>query len=160
MRNSVLAAALAGLLAIGAPAAAEPLEGNLTPTDPAALQALLIEEGYRAKLTVDTVGDPMITSATAGYDFDVMFYDCTDNTDCRSIQFYAGFSEPDQGAPNDMNLWNANHRYVRAYLDEDGDAILRMDVAMDGEGLGKQVFLKNLSVWNSLMAEFVEYIWD
>ena len=154
-----VAAAVAGLLA-GSPAAAQTAESNLTPTRPTGLQSLLLEEGYRAKLGTDTVGDPMITNATAGYDFDIMFYDCTDNADCRSIQFYAGFSEPDHATVEEMNAWNAQNRYARAYRDEEGDAILRMDVTMNGEGLGRDVFMQNLSLWNSLMSDFIDYIWD
>lgn len=160
MKKIVYVAALAGLLATGSPAAAQLVEGNVTPTRPTSLQTLLLAEGYRAKLATDTVGDPMITSATAGYDFDIMFYDCTENTDCRSIQFYGGFSKPDHGTAEDMNKWNAANRYARAYIDEEGDAILRMDVTMNGEGIGPQVFMENLALWNSLMSDFVDFIWD
>jgi hypothetical protein len=152
-------AAGAAILA-ASPAAAEPLKGNLTRAEPAGLQAVLLEEGFRAKLGVDSVGDLLITSATAGYDFEIMFYDCTDNADCRSIQFYIGLSDPDRATAEDMNVWNAGNRYARAYLDEEGDAILRMDVTMDGEGMGPQVFLKNLSLWNTLVSDFVGYVWD
>ena len=154
-----VAAAVAGLLAAH-PAAGQSAKGNLTPTRPTGLQSALLDEGYRAKLGTDPVGDPMITSATAGYDFDIMFYDCTDNTDCRSIQFYAGFTEPDHGTVEDMNAWNAQNRYARAYRDEEGDAILRMDVTMDGDGVGREVFMANLELWNTLMSDFVDFIWD
>jgi hypothetical protein len=160
MKTIVCAAAVAGLLAAGSPAAAQLVEGNVTPTRPTSLQTLLLAEGYRAKLGTDSVGDPLITSATAGYDFDIMFYDCTDNADCRSIQFSGGFLKPDQGTVEDMNKWNAVNRYARAYIDDEGDAILRMDVTMNGEGIGPQVFLENLALWNSLMSDFVDYIWD
>jgi hypothetical protein len=160
MKRLACVTILAGLLAAHGPAEAEPLEGNLTPTKPTSLQMLLLDEGYRAKMTVDDVGDPMITSATGGYDFDVIFYDCTDNTDCRSIQFSAAFTEPDHGTPEDLNTWNSNKRYARAYRNDSGDAVLRMDVSMDGEGMGKELFLENLALWGSLMADFVDSIWD
>jgi hypothetical protein len=153
--------ALAGLALSPCPAwAQDSAAAMISPTKPAQLQAVLLEEGYRAKLGVDDVGDPMITSATAGYDFDIMFYDCTDNADCKSIQFYIGLSDPDNGTPEELNGWNSENRYARAYLDEEGDAILRMDVAMPSEGVSKEVFLENLSLWESLMSGFVEYVWD
>jgi len=153
-------AALAMFAFSTGPAWAQDAAAMVTPTEPAQLQALLLEEGYRAKLGVDDVGDPMITSATAGYDFDIMFYDCTDNANCGSIQFYIGLSEPDQGSIQQLNQWNAENRYARAYLDEDGDAILRMDVTMPGKGISKEVFLENLGLWESLMSGFVDYVWD
>ena len=153
-------AALAGLAFSAGPAWAQDSAAKVTPTQPAQMQALLLEEGYRAKLGVDDVGDPMITSATAGYDFDIMFYDCTDHADCGSIQFYLGLSEPDQGSVENMNQWNSENRYARAYLDEEGDAILRMDVTMPGEGVSREVFMENLGLWESLMSSFVEYVWD
>jgi len=155
MKALVFAAALAAL-AVPATASAQ----NVTPTRPAAIQALLLEEGYRAKLGTDDVGDPMITSATAGYEFDIMFYDCTDNAACKSIQFYIGLSDPDNGSVEEMNVWNSENRYTRAYLDEDGDAILRMDVSMPGDGVSREVFMEKLSLWATLMSSYIDYVWD
>lgn len=160
MRKFTLGLAAAAAIAAGTPAAAQSVEGNLTPTRPTGIQAVLLDEGYRAKLTTDSVGDPMITSATAGYDFDILFYDCTDNQDCGSIQFFNRFTEPDNGTLEAINEWNSNKRYTSAYRAENGDVVLTMDVTMPGGGIGRGVFLENLALWNSLMSEFVDFIWD
>lgn len=145
---------------VGASAGAEPSPGNVSPTDPEQIRKILVDEGYRAKLTRDDDGDPLIESAASGYDFKVFFYGCTDNRDCRTIQFYAGFQEPDHGSLEEINKWNAEHRFGRAYVGDDGSARIEMDVSMDGEGMGPKLFVDNLEFWDSVMGQFASSIWD
>ena len=42
------------------------------------IAGLIQDEGYRAVVGSDGVGDPMITSSANGYDFEIYFYGCTD----------------------------------------------------------------------------------
>src|SRR5687767_12323317 len=74
MRYKWLAmAAFAGAWAL--PAQAQIVRGQ----DPETLVRALQKEGYSAKLGVDKVGDPMITSGVSGTTFQVYFYNCTDH---------------------------------------------------------------------------------
>jgi hypothetical protein len=156
---STLAAALAATVASGT-ASAQQVAGNVVPSRPTSIQTVLLEEGYRAKLTTDSTGDPMITSAAGGYEFDILFYDCTDNRDCGSIQFFNRFKEPDNGTLEALNDWNSRKRYANAYRGENGDMILTLDVTMPGDGVSREVFLENLVLWNTLMSDFVGFIWE
>ncbi len=45
-------------------------------SDPQTVVDALQREGYRAKLNTDSIGDPMISSAATGYNFDIFFYGC------------------------------------------------------------------------------------
>jgi hypothetical protein len=160
MTRIARACLLAASLLAAMPAMGQSVPGNLTPNKPSELRAMLLEEGYRAKLSSDDQGDPMITSATAGYDFDIVFYDCTDNLDCQSIQFTAGFTDTDHGTVEDMNAWNKSKRYARAHRDDNGDVYIQMDLSMTREGLGKDRFQENLALWGHLLSDFTSYIWD
>lgn len=65
--------------------------GLVCASAPATVVKALHDAGYKAKLTVDKVGDPMIETSAAGYDFEVMFYGCEEKRQCDSLQFYHGF---------------------------------------------------------------------
>ncbi|MGX7895380.1 YbjN domain-containing protein [Tsuneonella sp. HG222] len=160
--NRILSFALAVALALGTgqAALAQVRPGNITPTNPESVREALLQAGYRAKLTKDETGDPLIESAANGYDFKVFFYGCTANTDCRTLQFYAGFQKPDHGTLEDLNKWNSANRFGRAYLKDDGVARLEMDITLDGEGMGPGLFADNLAFWDALMGQFAEAIWD
>lgn len=112
------------------------------------------EAGYRAQRDTDNVGDPMIRSATGGSDFSVYFYNCTDHEDCRTIQFHAGYSEPEGATLEKMNAWNKDNRFGRAYLDDDGSAHIQMDIDLDDGGLSQALFEDNLEFWNEVMGRF------
>src|SRR5690606_12630359 len=141
--NSI-AYALAGLaaLALTTPAVAADVQAQ----DPGSIVAAMQQAGYRAQLTTDDVGDPLIRSSSGGSDFLVYFYNCTDNTDCRTIQFYVGFSEPNSATIQSMNTWNKDNRFGRAYYD-DGIARLEMDLDLDDGGVSRALFEDNLEDW-------------
>ena len=83
-------------LAVAAMVAALALPGtalaqNVRAQDPQTLIDTLLQAGYRAQLDTDETGDPLIRSTSSGSDFLIFFFGCTGNTDCRTIQFYAGY---------------------------------------------------------------------
>jgi hypothetical protein len=143
------AAALSLTLAAAAPAQAQSL---ITP-DPVAIQSILQSKGYRAELSKDNSGDPMITSGVGGAKFLVLFYGCTNHVKCTTIQFYAGF-EGTKMTVGDMNEWNKAHRFSRAYIDKDGDPCIEGDLDLDSGGMPRALFLDNLDTWGSLVGSF------
>ena len=58
--------------------------------DPSSLVRVMQNAGYRAELTKDNSGDPMIKSSASGADFAILFYGCKSNRNCTTIQFFAG----------------------------------------------------------------------
>ena len=114
--------------------------------------------GYRAQLSQDDTGDPMIRSSSGGSDFLVFFYNCTDNADCRTIQFYVGYNAPSTVSAETMNVWNKDNRFGRAYLGEDGIARLEMDLDLDDGGVSQLLFEDNLEYWVLVMSKFEAYV--
>jgi hypothetical protein len=154
MGKFAIALAVAAGLGLAAPAIAQDIQAQ----DPASVVAAMQQAGYRAQLSTDDVGDPLIRSSSSGSDFLVYFYNCTDNTDCRTIQFYAGYSEPNTATIETINEWNENNRFGRAYLGDDGIARIEMDVDLDDGGVSQALFEDNLEYWAIVMSRFEDYV--
>ncbi|MGG7567935.1 YbjN domain-containing protein [Rhodovulum sp. DZ06] len=153
MRLSFAAPAAVALL-LSAPAAAEDL---FTPQNSMNILRFLKDDGYKATMDVDASGRPKISSSAEGVNFTVFFYDCTDKTDCRSIQFHAGFNKRDPMTTAEMNAWNRSKRYARAYVTDDGDPIIKMDINMD-YGVSRRNFGDTFHIWRLLLADFKKHI--
>lgn len=151
---------LAYLLASTMAAPAATAGGQVSPADPAAIVLLLQREGYKARLDKDNEGDPMIHSAASGADFQIIFYDCTDHRDCGSLTFHAGYAMPKDKKPTAEQIldYNAKWRFGRAYLDDEQDPILELDLAFGGAAMPEKMFLDNLEVWSDSMGSFQRHI--
>ena len=154
MRTIAFALGCAAGLGLAAPAVAADVQAQ----DPKAVAAAMQQAGYRAQLGTDDVGDPQIRSSTNGSDFIVYFYNCTENADCRTIQFYAGYSPPNSATLESMNEWNENNRFGRAYLGDDGIARIEMDIDLDDGGISQALFEDNLEYWGIVMSKFEDYV--
>ncbi|MBO9517409.1 MAG: YbjN domain-containing protein [Porphyrobacter sp.] len=154
MKKFSAALAIVAAFGVTAPAFAAEVRAQ----DPASVVSALQKGGYKAQLTTDSSGDPFIHSATNGSDFEIFFYGCTDNRDCRTIQFHSGYQDPAMTLQS-MNSWNAEHRFGRAYLDSKGVARIEMDIDLDDGGISQELFEDNVEFWTSVMADFEEQVW-
>jgi hypothetical protein len=136
------------------PAEAQMVRGQ----DPSTLVRALQKEGMAAKLGVDKVGDPMITSGVGGTTFQIFFYNCTKNKDCATVQFHSGYDLKTPVSLDKLNEWNRNKRFGRAFLDAENDPILEMDVDLDDGGLSQALFIDNVQFWSSILGEFEKHI--
>jgi len=151
MRRLLLIAAIAALGA--GSAAARPLpEGGATAAEVA---QVLRDKGYRAEVTVDGVGDPLVRSALDGSSFGVYFYGCEQGR-CTSLQFATGF-DGDPLSYETINRWNAEHRFGRAYLDGEMDPVMEMDVDVE-RGASTELIEEALATWAVLVPEFKGFI--
>lgn len=126
--------------------------------DPSSVVRALIGGGYSAKLGVDKVGDPMITSAVGGTTFQIFFYNCTNHTQCATVQFHSGYDLDTTLSLDTINEWNRSERFGRAYLDKENDPILEMDVDLDDGGLSPLLFIDNVEFWSSILGKFEKHI--
>jgi hypothetical protein len=131
---------------------------TVTAKEPSSIVDVLQKNGYRAELTKDESGDPMIRSASSGTNFIILFYGCTANRNCATVQFYAGFTEPKSASIDSLNTWNANNRFGRAYLSDKGAARLEMDVDLDDGGMSAALFEDNVEFWIAILASFEKHI--
>jgi hypothetical protein len=154
MRSKWWAAAMLAAGLAAAPAEAQMVSAK----NPDSLIKALQGAGYAAKLDKDGSGDPMIVSAAGGHPFRVIFYGCTQNRDCATIQFAAGYDKKSETSLASINDWNRTKRFGRAYLDAEGDPILGMDVDLDDGGVSTALFIDNLQFWTSVKAAFEQHI--
>ena len=152
--RTLAAAAMVAALALPGTALAQ----NVRAQDPRTLVDTLLQAGYRAQMDTDDAGDPLIRSSSSGSDFLIFFFGCTGNTDCRTIQFYAGYREPSNGSLEAMNQWNAENRFGRGYLTGEGSARIEMDVDLDDGGLSRELVIDNLEFWVLVMSRFEDYL--
>jgi len=151
-RHVLVCAALAAATAGSAGAQA------IRATDPQGIVALLQSEGYAAKLEKTDKGDPVIRSQSSGSNFSVYFYNCDKGQNCATVQFYAGYDTDKKLSLEQINAWNQTNRFGRAYLDDEGDPNLEMDVDLDDGGMSRELFTDNFEFWTSVMAGFEKHI--
>lgn len=147
-------AAVAVVLALGLSPAAAQAQVVSGVTGPM-VQGWLQDMGYRAELTTDSVGDPLIYSVTSGTNFSIWFYGCDDTAveTCNSIQFYAGYDLAQGTSAQVINNFNREWRFAKAYYDDEKDPILKLDLSFFG-GVSRGAFEDYLDIWETTVAEF------
>jgi hypothetical protein len=146
-------------LAVAAAACAVPAQAQMVQAqDPDSVARALQDGGYRAEIGVDGVGDPKITSEVSGTTFQVFFYNCTDHRGCATVQFHSGYDLRNPVSLEHLNEWNRSQRFGRAFLDNEGDPILEMDVDLDDGGLSPLLFIDNIEFWASVLTKFEQHI--
>jgi len=144
---------MAGMLA-AAPVDAQTIDA----ADPQTVAGFLKAEGLSVTVKKDTDGDPLIESSLGkNQGFSVFFYNCTEHQACKTLQFYAGFTDSKADAAR-LNDWNRTKRFGRAYIDKVGDPVVEMDITTSG-GMPRSLFADNFRLWKILMSEFPEFIY-
>ena len=113
--------------------------------------------GFQAQLDKDNVGDPLIRSSSSGVNFNIYFYGCKKNKQCQSLQFLAGYDLGEGTTLPALNEWNKGKRFASAYLDDEDDPFLQMDLNTEG-GMTPENFEKTFGLWQSLKGEFENHI--
>lgn len=132
-------------------------QAQVDASDPAVLADLLQTEGYKVEITKDSVGDPLLKGKLNGTSYDIFFYDCTDNANCRTIQFQAGYDLTNGMSLARANQWNSDMRYAAAHLDDEMDPFLQMDMNID-YGVSAENFVDNFEMWSNVLGKFEEFI--
>lgn len=130
----------------------------VTATNPQTLVDALQSGGYKAQLAKDDAGDPRINSAVGGTNFVIFFYGCAKNVNCKTVQFFAGFSDMSKITLEQMNSWNTDFRWGRAYKTKEGAVRLEMDVDLEDGGVSRALFLDNIEYWETTLAAFEKHI--
>lgn len=108
-----------------------------------------------AALASQPDGNPMVTGRIDGIPYNVHFRNCMDASMCKDINFRVGFLS--KLSLETINGWNRTKRFARAYLDGEGDAILEMDVVLDG-GVSEANMSEIFAYWRLSMKQFTSYI--
>jgi hypothetical protein len=101
-------------------------------TNPAILTRILDEAGYSATLTKDEQGEPLIQISIGKFKALVVFYQCAEKINCRSLQFYTAFDFKNGMKLKDLPKVSDALRFAKVTLDNENDPILLHDVNMQG----------------------------
>ena len=127
-RELIIAAAAAIAMGLASEARARPIpDGGVTPDEVA---RVMQNRGFRAEITTTEDGRPLIKSTSGGYRFGVYFYGCKQDR-CPTIQFASAFDMADGLSLKRINAWNRSSRFGRAYLDDESDPFVEMDVDVE-----------------------------
>lgn len=113
---------------------------------------LLQEQGYRAKLSKDDDGDPLIESSMNGLKVFLYFYDC-EAARCGSLQFAVALDLEDGIGDEAINDFNRKYRYGRAYLDDEKDPFLQYDFEVLHADHEAHI-VSQLDIWQEVLGEF------
>ena len=147
-----------GLTAAAFISTASVATADVTATDAFTVMQAMQDFGLVATMGKDSQGDPKISSRVSDTKFSVYFYGCEDNDNCSSILIKAGYDLNNGISALKINEWNREKRFTKAYIDDEGDPYLEMDVNLDYEGVGNQNFADNLDWWRLLVEDFEEFI--
>jgi putative sensory transduction regulator len=127
MRKIGLAAAFMAiaLFAFAVPVSAKTLPSNgLTRAE---VLKWLQGHGLSAKMDYDEVAKDSTVSVTAGsLNWSVYFYNCS-NDHCTSLQYVVAWNG-DKATLENINNWNSNRRFLRAYKNPAGLVFAEFDV--------------------------------
>jgi len=154
MNPKSIATGLVLALGIAAPATAE----QILASNPQSLVNFFFDQGIPAQLKADSVGDPLVEFRVNSDTMQVFFYDCTDNTNCLALQFYAGYKMDTPVDLETINSWNTDRRFVRSYRTDDGAARIEMDIATSLDGISARDFADLYSLWTESVGLFEERI--
>ena len=141
LKSTVLAAAA---FAVSTPAQAELVSSR----SPEAIAGIIRGMGMPAKVVKKPGENPYIESKYSGLVYLVFFMTCEDGgTNCKTIQYYMGYSDAKETSLEKLNAWNRDHRFARAYRDNEGDPVLEMDLDLDFNGLPRENVVESLRTW-------------
>jgi hypothetical protein len=135
---------------------AQPSDAIVTRLGGQALLAVLQQEGFTPALTKDGQGDPKIVFKVEGVKCAIFFYNC-EGGQCRSIKYAAGFAMKKKPSCAAVNTWNRERRFGRAFLDDEQDPHLQMDLDLDG-GVTQAHLVESLSTWRAILPAFADAI--
>lgn len=109
-----------------------------------------------ASIGKDGEGDPIIRGTIKDTKYIIYFYGCVDGKDCDDILFYAGWERRKDNISRtllEINKWNADTRYGKGYLDEEGDPCLEMVVNID-YGVSRKNLEDSFNWWEKATTSF------
>lgn len=124
-------------------------------SDPRAVLELARGYGSAALETLNN-GDPNIIGRIDGIGYAVHFLNCTNNSECGSLNFYSAFADVKPSAEQ-INAWNSSKRYGRAYLDADMDAAIEMDVNLSF-GVTSANLDASFALWRLVLTQYVAHV--
>jgi len=154
----IIAACIAAAVVLPARPVAAQSDGTklVDVASPAAMADALRESGFKALLKTSEDGLPMIESGAGGNPFTIRFYDC-ENERCTSFEFYTWWKKKPYMDVALANEWNNRKRFIRTYIDKDGDLSVSMDMTAKGK-MTLDNFLDWVDWWEVMDRELDKFL--
>ena len=127
----------------------------VTAQDPVALSEIMKADGFPVEMQTDSQGDPKIRSETAGTEFDVLFYGCTNGKGCAYVILQAYFRSKTYSLKN-ADDWNSIGIYGFVALGDSTNPALAMMVNLSEGGVDRTNFDDTLKRWTKSISRFKE----
>ena len=130
---------------------------TISEVSPDQIIQLFKEEGFTAELATLSSGKPFIRFKVEGFNSAIYFYSEKEDKSgfYRSIQFSAGFR--DKLSLDKANQWNRERRFVKVYVDTDGDLSFDQDISLDG-GVSKKFLLERIGDWRGFFSSVLAFV--
>ena len=153
--KNIGALGIVGLCATSAWASAE--ETAFDFGDPASVAAVMQEQGYRAKLSTQDSGRPVIFSGVGGSNFELVFFSCENAKRCDGILFSSGFDLTNGLPLKKVSEWNETRLIGRAFLDNECDPIVDYYVSSFLD-VSRDAFFSLIDAWDGVLVDFEDHI--
>lgn len=154
MKRIAWAAGAAFLLMCGAAQARPINDAGMTIEE---VSAWVKSAGYDPKVEKDDDGERYVTAKTTdGITFNIDLYDC-EKARCRALQFTVSFDVKAPVTLAKANEWNQGKRYVKMYIDKEGDPYFQYDANVAPGGTFEALD-DDLDVFVSFLPDITEHI--
>ena len=126
-------------------------DGGLTIEE---MAAWLEGEGYAVKFVTGESGKRHIETNSQGSPINIFFGDCKGER-CAALEFAAGFSTHGKFDVSQINGWNYDNRWCRAYYDGDKDPWLKMNIDLSPGGT-YEALSDRFEIWTRTLGRFIE----
>ncbi len=126
-------------------------DGGLTIEE---MAAWLEGEGYAVKFVTGESGKRHIETSSQGSPINIILGDCKGER-CAALEFAAGFSTHGKFDISQINGWNYDNRWCRAYYDGDKDPWLKMNIDLWPGGT-YEALSDRFEIWNRTLVRFIE----
>jgi len=126
-------------------------DGGLTTEE---IAAWLEGEGYAVKFVTGESGNRHIETSSQGTPINIFLGDCKGER-CAALEFGAGFSTHGKFDISQINGWNYDNRWCRAYYDGDKDPWLKMNIDLWPGGT-YEALSDRFEIWNRTLGRFIE----
>ena len=115
---------------------------------------ILAAEVGSARFEVGTNNDRYVAGSIDGINYAIDVYNC--DPDCADITFTASFEVANLTADL-MNEWNASRRFGKAYIRDDGDAVIQFAINTR-HGVAVDTLRDDLVWWETVLEDYVTFV--
>ncbi|MCL4187486.1 MAG: YbjN domain-containing protein [Rhodobacteraceae bacterium] len=125
--------------------------------DPPRIAEMIRTLGFAAEFDGSEPSSPFIRGSAEGANYGIQFYGCTNGTNCRAIQFVAGFTLNTPPTLEVANNWNKRRIVGQAYIADSGAIRIAYYVAMQ-HGVSETNFGFLFEQWRIALRDFMDHI--